>query len=266
MQRPLRIFLKLVAQSKVATLASDELTETRRDYAEATLLTLSPSRLLYVADERNNCKYLNDTGGAVSVLPKFCANRTTDTTSLPLVGANNTTITTYGTSKRIVDVGLKREYAWTFMIADIKQPIMVADFLLHYSLLVDLKSRCLRDMRTGLTTPATLSSIKSLALNRIDTIRNKYTKLLDQFPEVTRPTTKGETVKHGITHKIVTKGHPTFARPRRLTPDKLVTAKRVLDEMIKLGVIEPSDSEWSSACIWSLRKMETGDHAATTTV
>ena len=52
---------------------------------------------------------------------------------------------------------------------------------------------------------------------------------------------------HGITHKIVTKGHPVFARPRRLAPDKLVTAKRELDEMIKLGVIEPSDSEWSSA-------------------
>ena len=38
-----------------------------------------------------------------------------------------------------------------------------------------------------------------------------------------------------------------FARPRRLAPDKLVTAKRELDDMIKLGVIEPSDSEWSSA-------------------
>ena len=58
---------------------------------------------------------------------------------------------------------------------------------------------------------------------------------------------KGETVKHGITHKIVTKGHPVFAPPRRVAPDKLVTAKRELDDMIKLGVIKPSDSEWSSA-------------------
>ena len=38
-----------------------------------------------------------------------------------------------------------------------------------------------------------------------------------------------------------------FARPRRLAPDKLVSAKREFDEMIKLGVIEPSDSKWSSA-------------------
>ena len=47
-----------------------------------------------------------------------------------------------------------------------------------------------------------------------------------QFPKLTGPTT----VKHGITHKIVTKGHPVFARPRRLAPDKLVTAKREFED------------------------------------
>ena len=164
-----------------------------------------------------------------------------------MVAANNSTITTYGTSKRIVDVGLKRENSWTFIVADVKQPILGADFLIHYILLVDLSGRCLRDMRTGLAISATLSSIKFLSLNRIVSTGNEYTELLNQFPELTRPTTKGETVKHGITHKIVTKGHRAFARPRRLAPDKLVTAKREFDEMIKLGAIEPSDSEWSSA-------------------
>ena len=78
---------------------------------------------------------------------------------MPLAAANNTTINTYGTSRRVVDLGLKRDYAWTFIVADIKQPIIGADFLIHYSLQVDLKSRCLRDMRTGLAIPATLSSI-----------------------------------------------------------------------------------------------------------
>ena len=103
------------------------------------------------------------------------------------------------------------------------------------------------DKLTPLNNLSSLSSIKPLSLNRVDTVQNEYTKLLGQFPELTRPTTKGEPVKHGITHKIVTKGHPVFARPRRLAPDKLVTAKREFDDMIKLGVIEPSDSEWSSA-------------------
>ena len=44
----------------------------------------------------------------------------------------------------------------------------------------------------------------------------------------------------------MTKGHPVYARPQRLAPEKLITAKRKFDEMIKLGVIKPSDSEWSS--------------------
>ena len=202
---------------------------------------------MYVIDKRNKCNYLIDTGTAVSNLPKSCANRTSDVDCLPLVAANNTTINTYGTSKRVVDVCLKRDLTWTFIVADVKQPIIGADFLINYSLLVDLRSRCLRDIRTGLAIPASLSSIKPLSLNRVDTVHNDYTKLLGQFPELTRPTTKGETVKHSITHKIVTKGHPVFARPRRLAPDKLVTAKREFEDMIKLGVIEPSDSEWSSA-------------------
>ena len=140
MQR--RVFLKLLSQSKVATLASGKPYKTRHDYAEATLPTLSPSRLLYVADKCNKCKYLIHTGAAVSVLFKSCTNRTTDTNSLPLVAANNTTINTYGTCRGIVDVGLKRDYAWTFIVADVKQPNLGADFLAHYNLMVNLKGQC----------------------------------------------------------------------------------------------------------------------------
>ena len=244
---PCAFSLKLLSQSKVATLASGGITETRHDSADSSSPKLSHSKLLYVADKGHKCRYLIDTGAAVSVLPKSCANGILDADSLPLVAANNSTIHTYGNCKRVVDVGLKREYPWTFIVADVQQPIIGADFLIHYNLLVDLRSLCLRDMRTGLAIAASLSSNKPLSLNRVDTVQNEYTQLLDQFPELTRPTTKGETVKHGITHKIVTKEHPVFARPRLLAPDKLVTAKREFDEMIKLGVIEPSDSKWSSA-------------------
>ena len=150
---------------------------------------LSPSRLLYVADKRNKCKYFKDMGAAISLLPWSCANGTADTDSLPLVVANNSTITTYATCKRTVDVGLKREYSCTFIVVDIKQPILGVDFLIHYNLglLVDLQGGRLRDMRTGFAIQATLSSIKPLSLNHIDSIRNKYTELLNQLPELTRP-------------------------------------------------------------------------------
>ena len=58
-------------------------------------------------------------GAAVSVLPQSCAKGTVNTDSLPLVAANNLTITTYGKCKRTVDLGLKKEYSWTFIITDI---------------------------------------------------------------------------------------------------------------------------------------------------
>ena len=186
MQEPLHIFFKLLNQSKVATLAFGGITETRHDSAEATFPKLFHSKLLYVADKRHKCKYLIDTGAAVSVLPKSCANRISDADCLPLVAANNTTINTYGNCKRDVDVGLKREYPWTFIVADVKQPIIGADFLIHYNLLVDFRSRCLRDMTTGLAIAASLSSIRPLSLNRVDTVQNEYTKLLGQFPELRR--------------------------------------------------------------------------------
>ena len=82
----------LLSQSKVATLAPGEITEARHDSAKATLPKLFPYKLLYVADKRNKCKYLIDTGAAVSVLPKSCANRISDADCLPLVAAKNTTI------------------------------------------------------------------------------------------------------------------------------------------------------------------------------
>ena len=73
-------------------------------------------------DKQNKCNYLIDTGAAVSVLHKSCANGTADTSSLPLFAANNTTTPTYSTYKRVVDDVLKRDYAWTFIVGDIKQP------------------------------------------------------------------------------------------------------------------------------------------------
>ena len=141
MQKPLRIIFKLLSQSKIATLASGVITETRHDSADASSPQLSHSKLLYVADKGHKCRYLIDTGAAVSVLPKSCANGISGADSL--VAANNSNIKTYGNCKRVVDVGLKREYPWTFIVADVQQPIIRADFLIKYNLLVDLRSRCL---------------------------------------------------------------------------------------------------------------------------
>ena len=60
MQRTLRVFFKLIGQSKAATLASREIAEARHGCAEASFPSLSPSKLLYVAD-KHKCNYLSVT-------------------------------------------------------------------------------------------------------------------------------------------------------------------------------------------------------------
>ena len=66
----------------------------------------------------------------------------------------------------------------------------------------------------------------------------------------------------------MTKGHPLFARPRRLAPDKLVTAQREFKEIIRLG--RPYDGTKRQRVVICFthgpKKTETGDHAATIAV
>ena len=88
------------------TFTSGKITEAWHGSAEAPFPSLSPSKLLYVADKHNKWNYLIDTGAAVSVLPKSCANRTSDAACLLLVAADNTTINTYRNCRHVVDVGL----------------------------------------------------------------------------------------------------------------------------------------------------------------
>uniref|UniRef100_A0A5S6Q0Y3 RNA-directed DNA polymerase n=1 Tax=Trichuris muris TaxID=70415 RepID=A0A5S6Q0Y3_TRIMR len=50
----------------------------------------------------------------------------------------------------------------------------------------------------------------------------------------------------GIDHCIQTRGPPVYARPRRLMPAKLAAAKTELDELVRRGILTPSQSPWAS--------------------
>lgn len=52
-----------------------------------------------------------------------------------LYAANGTTINTYGTINLELDLGLRRNFPWRFVIADVQKAIIGADFLAHYELL-----------------------------------------------------------------------------------------------------------------------------------
>lgn len=60
-----------------------------------------------------------------------------------LSSANGTTFTTKGFIYLLLNLGLRRESLYRFIIADFSKPILGADFLAHYGLLPDLQRSCL---------------------------------------------------------------------------------------------------------------------------
>jgi len=47
---------------------------------------------------------------------------------------------------------------------------------------------------------------------------------------------------------------PVHARPRRLAPDRFKAAKGKFEHMMRLGIVEPSDSEFASPIHMVLKK------------
>ncbi|GFQ63982.1 pro-Pol polyprotein [Trichonephila clavata] len=115
-----------------------------------------------LADKVSKLKFLVDTGADVSVLPKHYAPKADSSNELLLLAANGTKIATFGKKRLTLDLNLPRNFTWSFIIANVNQPIIGLDFLKHYNLLVDVKSGCLIDGITKLTTQGKYTNTDSL--------------------------------------------------------------------------------------------------------
>ncbi|GBM19170.1 Retrovirus-related Pol polyprotein from transposon opus, partial [Araneus ventricosus] len=73
-----------------------------------------------------------------------------------------------------------------------------------------------------------------------------FHKLLKEFPSITKLPNPNQPVKHNTVHHIVTKGPPVVAKPRRLAPDRLKIAKSEFQNMMHLGHLRPSKSNYTS--------------------
>ena len=109
-----------------------------------------PSRLFYATDSLIGLRFLVDTGAKINVIPPSGSHRKLRKDSFSLQAVNNSPIATYGTQLHTLNIGLRCKFQWIFIIADVKNPILGADFLRHYSLLVDLKHNRLFDGITQL--------------------------------------------------------------------------------------------------------------------
>lgn len=199
---------------------------------------------LYVKDHETSKKFLIDTGADVSVLPPSWVNWKTETSSICLYAANGTTIATFGEHRLKFSLGLRRSYTWIFLIADVKQAIIGADFLRQHDLLIDMKSSRLIDATTLLTVSGEIPHLKIDSIKTIIT-NDSYTKLLGQFKSLTELNVNVKN-KTNTQHHILTKGPPVFCRSRRLAPDKLSAAKAEFQYLVEAGICRPSKSSWAS--------------------
>lgn len=202
------------------------------------------SNRLCVHDRNTHERFLVDTGADISVLATT-TKRNTIASAYTLYAANNTSIKTYGEKTIRLNLGLRRSFIWTFVVADVKTSILGADFLRHFKLLVDLDKKKLVDKTTELSinalqTSTDVESVHVVSSNQV------YHDILKNYPEVFRPMSLKNPAKHNVTHHIETSGPPLFNRPRPLPPAKYKAAKEEFERMMEMGICQPSKSPWAS--------------------
>ena len=130
---------------------------------------------LILTDRKTGMRYLIDTGADISVIPRAAIKVKNTPSELKLYAANGTPIRTYGEKCITVDLGLRRQFIWPFLVADVTMAILGADFLEHYRLLVDLANRQLRDEQTNLHSPGHVELSTVPTVTTIDT-SSRYSK------------------------------------------------------------------------------------------
>ncbi|XP_066970150.1 uncharacterized protein [Macrobrachium rosenbergii] len=105
-----------------------------------------------------------------------------DSTNI-LINANGTPIRIYGTTTWIISI-LGSRYHWPFLVANVKFPLLDADFLGHHGLLVDVGRERLLDTGTCLSRQLA----KGPGMPAIcSTASSSYKSLLQEFLDVFKP-------------------------------------------------------------------------------
>lgn len=145
-----------------------------------------------------------------------------------------------------LNLGLRRDFCWPFVIADVTCPIIGADFIHHHDLLIDLRRNRIIDNLTKLESSCTQNTINIETTIKTFDSTNPFADLLREFPDITKLKPYGSPTKSTIFHRIETTGQPVFARPRRLEPEKLSAARTEFEFLMRAGICRPSSSNWAS--------------------
>ncbi|GFT89449.1 transposon Tf2-11 polyprotein [Trichonephila clavipes] len=82
---------------------------------------------LFLLDHKSGQKFLIDSGSEICVLPPSPTMNKSPQSKFSLFAANNTKIPAYGMVRKELNLGLRRPFIWTFIIADVSSPIIDAN-------------------------------------------------------------------------------------------------------------------------------------------
>ena len=196
--------------------------------------------------------FLVDTGAGISLLPRDLVTRKHLSLSVVRVStATGQPLRIYGEILLDVDVpSLRRSYSWTFVVADVTEPILGNDFLAAFELIVDCGAQTLTDSVTSIrsSVPTVFGTTANLVTNDLSHLPAPAKDLFDKYPDLLRPQKAADLQKNPIhtRHTIDTgSAPPTFSSPRLLPPDKLKAEKESFSTLLQAGVIRPSKSPWA---------------------
>ena len=207
------------------------------------------NHLLYAEDSNDKTRWLIDGGALWSIVPPTPQQRASGPNAWKLQAANGSDISCYGLTDRQVCIA-DREFDFTFIIADVRQPILGADFLNRFYLAPNHRDRCLIDLNDWSEIPVGDRckdyQNRITNINLVDQKTDPFYQLLDSFPTLSTPSFTPKDVSHGVKHHIPTNCNPIQSKARKLNPEKLEIAKKEFQKLVDLGVCYRGKSEWAS--------------------
>lgn len=90
-----------------------------------------------------------------------------------------------GETRLKLDLGLKQNFYWSFIIAGVNTPIIVSDFIKHHDLQIDLRRNRLIDNITGNDSQLQLPSTSTIVCLKTLRTNNPFADLLEGFQHIT---------------------------------------------------------------------------------
>jgi hypothetical protein len=199
--------------------------------------------LIYLFDDISKRNFLIDTCASCSAVLFYSSS---PPSGPRLFSADGSPVETWG-SKELHQSFSGHWFCYSYLLAAVDKPILGADFLAQFRLLVDPYNKAVLFASTLLPIAASGSLKVSPLLSALQQMSEVSRSLLAEFPGVLPVPGQHSTPLHGVSHTIKTTVRPVFAKVRRLDAEKLRCAKAGFARLEAAGIIRRSKSSWFSA-------------------